>query len=69
MQNNASSANALVRQFFQSAGVSGLSAPNSGTRIQLNPQTGALVVQGTAADLQAVEQALRKLGVQPPPAP
>lgn len=69
MQNNASAANALVRQFFQSAGVSGLSAPNSGTRIQLNPQTGALVVQGTAADLSAVEQALRKLRVSPPPAP
>lgn len=69
MQNNASAANAMVRQFFQSAGVSGLNAPNSGTRIQLNPRTGTLVVQGKAADLQAVEQALRKLGVQPPPAP
>ena len=66
MQNNASSANTMVRQFFQSAGVSGLSAPNSVTRIQFNPQTGALVVQGTAADLRAVEQALGKLGVNPP---
>ena len=69
MQNNASSANTLVRQFFQSAGVSGLSAPNSGTRVQFNPQTGALVVQGTAADLRAVEQALGKLGANPTPAP
>jgi hypothetical protein len=69
MQNNANSANTLVRQFFQSAGVSGLSAPNSGTRVQFNPQTGALVVQGTAADLRAVEQALGKLGANPPPAP
>ena len=66
MQNNASSANTLVRQFFQPAGVSGLSAPNSGTRVQFNPQTGALVVQGTAADLRVVEQALGKLGANPP---
>jgi len=59
-QHTAAEANALVRQFFQSAGVSGLGGRNPTAQVQFNPQTGALVVRGTAGDLRVIEQAVQR---------
>ena len=57
-------ANALVRQFFQSAGVTSLGATNSSTQVIFNPENGLLLVRGTTNDLRVIEQAIQK--VQPP---
>ncbi|MEQ2008048.1 MAG: M56 family metallopeptidase [Limisphaerales bacterium] len=57
-------ANALVRQFFQSAGVTALGATNSSTQVIFNPENGLLLVRGTTNDLRVIEQAIQK--VQPP---
>ncbi len=58
--------NAMVRQFFQSAGVASAGAATVGPQMRFNPETGALFVRGSAADLRAVEQALGKLVPIPP---
>lgn len=63
-QRTAAEANALVRQFFQSAGVTGLGATNGSTRVTFNPENGLLLVRGTTNDLRLIEQAIQK--VQPP---
>ncbi|KAF0172204.1 MAG: peptidase M56 BlaR1, partial [Limisphaerales bacterium] len=66
-QRTAAEANALVRQFFQSAGVTALGATNGSTRVTFNPENGLLLVRGTTNDLRVIEQAIQK--VQPVPAP
>ncbi|MEN9574250.1 MAG: hypothetical protein RL514_2105 [Verrucomicrobiota bacterium] len=74
-QRTAADANALVRQFFLSAGVTSLGATNSATQVQFNPQTGALTVRGTPNELRVIEQAIQKVPAPPavpadkPPAP
>ncbi len=65
-QPTATEANALVRQFFLQAGVTSLGATNSATQVQFNPQTGALVVHGTADEVRDIEQAIRWLESNPP---
>jgi hypothetical protein len=62
-QRTAADANALVRQFFQSAGVTALGATNGSTRVTFNPENGLLLVRGTTNDLRLIEQAIQK--VQP----
>ena len=59
----ATDANALVRQYFQSAGVTALGATNGSTRVTFNPENGLLLVRGTTNDLRLIEQAIQK--VQP----
>jgi len=54
-------ANALVRQFFQSAGVTALGATNSGARVTFNPESGLLVVRATSNDLRLIEEAIKKV--------
>ena len=66
-QRTAAEANALVRQFFQSAGVASLGATNSSTQVFFNPENGLIIARGTTNDLRVIEQAIQK--VQPPPAP
>jgi tetratricopeptide (TPR) repeat protein len=66
-QRTAAEANALVRQYFQSAGVTALGATNGSTRVTFNPENGLLLVRGTTNDLRVIEQAIQK--VQPLPAP
>ena len=62
-QRTAADANALIRQFFQSAGVTALGATNGSTRVTFNPENGLLLVRGTTNDLRLIEQAIQK--VQP----
>ncbi|MFA6542886.1 MAG: hypothetical protein WCS99_00570 [Limisphaerales bacterium] len=57
-------ANALVRQFFQIAGVTSLGATNSSTQVLFNPENGLLLARGTTNDLRLIEQAIQKM--QPP---
>lgn len=66
-QRTPAEANALVRQFFQRAGVTGLGATNASTQVIFNPENGLLLVRGTPNDLRVIEQAIQK--VQPSPAP
>lgn len=66
-QRTPAEANALVRQFFQSAGVTALGATNGSTRVTFNPENGLLFVRGTTNDLRLIEQAIQK--VQPPTTP
>lgn len=63
-QRTAAEANALVRQFFQSAGVTSLGVTNGSTRVFFNPENGLLVARGTTNDLRLIEQAIQR--VQPP---
>ena len=66
-QRTPAEANALVRQFFQRAGVTGLGATNASTQVIFDPENGQLIVRGTPNDLRVIEQAIQK--VQPSPAP
>ena len=66
-QRTPAEANALVRQFFQRAGVTGLGATNASTQVIFDPENGQLIVRGTTNDLRVIEQAIQK--VQPSPAP
>ena len=54
-------ANALVRQYLQSAGISALGTPTGATRVTFNPANGLLLVRGTANELRLIEQAIQKL--------
>ncbi|NBR84950.1 MAG: hypothetical protein EBS84_03790 [Proteobacteria bacterium] len=62
-QRTPAEANALVRQFFLSAGVTALGATNGSTRVTFNPENGLILVRGTTNDLRVIEQAIQK--VQP----
>ncbi|MFM8471542.1 MAG: hypothetical protein ACKODH_16530, partial [Limisphaerales bacterium] len=64
-QRTAAEANALVRQYFQSAGVTTLGATNGSTRVTFNPENGLLLVRGTTNDLRVIEQAIQKVGSAP----
>ena len=60
-QRRTTEANALVRQFFQSAGVTSLGATNGSTRVFFNLENGLLLVHGTTNELRLIEQAIGKL--------
>ena len=68
-QRTAAEANALVRQFFQSAGVASLGATNSSTQVFFNPENGLIIARGTPNDLRVIEQAIQKVQPSPAPAP
>ena len=60
-QTTTAEANALVRQFFQIAGVTSLGATNSSTQVLFNPENGLLLARGTTNDLRLIEQAIQKM--------
>lgn len=68
-QRTPAEANALVRQFFQRAGVTGLGATNASTQVIFDPENGQLIVRGTPNDLRVIEQAIQKVQPSPAPAP
>jgi hypothetical protein len=59
-QRPAAEANALVRQYFQSAGVTALGANNGSTRVTFNPENGLLLVRGTTNELRLIEQVVQQ---------